>query len=173
MQQNFKINALSLQQQIEDEITTATESQCADWKKKVDEIEKPPLPPRGTYRFRVSKLPSVTKSKDGRWEIVSVPLQAIEAEDVDMDGYKGEVASIYQTLTFMFDTQDEVAFNKTEYRFLTFLEKHVKCVEDGMTLAQAQNAAVGNEILADISWQEDKNNPGEMRARVSKTAPLD
>ena len=52
----------------------------------VDDIEKPPVQPQGTYGWRVSKIPTLTESNSGEWNIIEFPITAIHAEeDVDED----------------------------------------------------------------------------------------
>lgn len=142
--------------------------------KKIDEIERPPLPPVGTYRWKISKLPEISKSNDEKWEILTVNVRAVEAlDDVDMDSYKGEVSGIMQSVRFMFNLEDEAEFEKTLFRVRTFFEKHVKSAEPGMTIPQAINASVGQEFLGTIAWKQDKQDADIFHANISKTAPLD
>lgn len=142
--------------------------------KKVDEVERPPLPPVGTYRWRVSKLPTQeSRGQDNQWDIVEFAVQAQEALDnVDMDDYKGDVSGIFNRVTFMFDTQDEAKFEQTLFRLRTFLERHLQCAEEGMSINEALNATVGNEFLGDIKWRQDKNDPETFYAEIGKTAPV-
>src|ERR1043165_9663116 len=106
--------------------------------KKIAEVEKPPLPPVGTYRWSVTKLPANTTSNDDKWDFLTFQCRALEAlDDVDMDGYQGEVTNIILPLKFMFNKEDEAEFAKAEYRLRTFLEKHVQCAEESDTIAQA------------------------------------
>lgn len=142
--------------------------------KKIDEIERPPLPPVGTYRWKVSKLPELTKSNDEKWEILTVNVISVEAlDDVDVDSYPGKIAGIMQSVRFMFNLEDEAEFEKTLFRVKTFFEKHVKCAEAGMTIPQAINASVGQEFLGTIAWKQDKNDTDIFHANIGKTAPLD
>jgi len=142
--------------------------------KKISEIERPPLPPVGTYRWSITKLPELSKSKDEVWEILTIPVRAVEALDnVDMDGYKGEVTGIISSVKFMFNTTDEVDFEKSLFRARTFFERHVKCCGEKDTLAQAINASVNQQFLGDIAWNQDKNDAEIFHANMGKTAPLD
>lgn len=147
-------------------------SQIAD--KKIDEIERPPLPPVGTYRWKISKLPELTKSNDEKWEILNISVTAVGAmDDVDTDEYKGDIRNIQQSVRFMFNLEDEAEFEKTLFRVRTFFEKHVKSAEAGMTIPQAINASVGQEFLGTIAWRQDKQDADIFHANISRTAPLD
>lgn len=142
--------------------------------KKVEDIERPPLPPVGTYRWSITKLPAQSESKDGTWDIVEFQVRAVEAlDDVDMSDYKGEVTGIVQRLAFMFNKNDEVEFEKSLYRLRTFLEKHVACANDGDTIAQALNASVNGQFLGTIAWKQDPQDAENFFANISRTAPLE
>lgn len=142
--------------------------------KKMDEVERPPLPPVGTYRFSITKLPETSKSNDEVWEILTFNVRAVEAlDDVDMSDYKGEVTNILQQVKFMFNTQDEVEFEKSLFRLRQFLEQHVQCADADMTIAQALNASVNQQFLGTIAWRQDKNDPENFFANISRTAPLE
>lgn len=142
--------------------------------KKIDDVERPPLPPVGTYRFSITKLPETTESQDGSWEILTFSVRAVEAlDDVDMSDYKGEVTNILQNVRFMFNKNDEMEFEKTLYRLKQFLEQHVQCASDGDTIAQALNASVNGQFLGTIAWRQDKNDAENFFANISRTAPLE
>lgn len=142
--------------------------------KKLDEIEKPPLPPVGTYRWIITKLPEVTTSPDGKWDILNINCRAVEAlDDVDMTDYSGQVTNIVNRLSFMFNKEDEAEFEKSLYRARTFFENHVRCAEPGDTLGQAMNNSVNQSFNGTIAWRQDKNDSDVFHANIGKTAPLD
>lgn len=141
--------------------------------KKIEEVERPPLPPIGTYRWKILKLPEQSKSSDEKWEIVNFAVRAVEAlDDVDVDSYPGKIDGILQSVRFMFNVEDEAEFEKSLFRLRTFLEKHVKCADAEMTIAQALNASVGQEFLGTIAWRQDKQDEETFHANIGKTAPL-
>lgn len=147
-------------------------AQIAD--KKIDDIERPPLPPVGTYRWKITKLPELSKSNDEKWEILTVSVRAVEAlDDVEVSDYNGDITNIVQSVRFMFNLEDEAEFEKTLFRVKTFFEKHVRCAEAGMTIPQAINASVGQEFLGTIGWKQDKTDADLFHANIGKTAPLD
>lgn len=144
--------------------------------KPVAEIERPPLPPVGTYRWKVLKLPVQDKidSPKGSWDTVTFNVQAQEALDnVDMSDYKGDVSGIFNRVQFMFDTNDEAKFEQTLFRLRTFLEKHMKVADDGMSVNEALNAATGGEFLGDVAWRQDSNDPETFYAEIKRTAPVE
>jgi hypothetical protein len=142
--------------------------------KKVADVERPPLPPVGTYRWVITKLPAQTTSNDGKWDILTVSCRAIEAlDDVDMTDYKGDVTSINNSVRFMFNKEDEAEFDKSLYRATSFFEKHVRCADEGDTIGQALNKSVNQQFLGSIAWAQDKNDPEIFHANIARTAPLD
>ena len=141
--------------------------------KKVEDIEKPPLPPVGTYRWSITKLPEITTSQDERWDILTIPVRAVEALDnVDIDSWKGAVTNITMAVRFIFNKEDEVEFEKTEYRMRQFFEKHVGCAESDATVMQMINSAVNGQFLGDVAWRQDKRNPEDFQADIARTAPI-
>lgn len=141
---------------------------------KVEDIEKAPLPPIGVYRFKVTKLPETKTSANEEWDILNFLVRAQEAVDVeDIADYKGEISGIMNRVSFMFNRNDEVAFAKTLDRLRTFLEKHLKVADSGMSVKEALNASVGAEFLGTIGWRADKQNEGDYQADITRTAPLD
>lgn len=142
--------------------------------KKIDDIERPALPPVGTYRFAITKLPDPTTTADGNWDILTVSCRALEAlDDVDMSDYKGEVTGIMQQVKFMFNKNDEAEFGKSEYRMRQFFEKHVGCAEAGATVGQMLNASINGQFLGSLVWRADKNDPELFHANIGRTAPVE
>ena len=144
--------------------------------KKIEEVERPPLPPVGTYRFRVMKLPASNKSNDEQWEFLRFNCRAIEALDnVDTSDYNGDVANIMLSKSFVFNSADEAAFEQTLFQLRQFCEKHLRCTEPGMTVAEMLNASVNAEFLGDVKWSQDKRDEsGEtFNAEIGRTAPVE
>lgn len=141
---------------------------------KMEDIKRPPLPPIGTYRWQITKIPNQRTSDDDKWLFIEFPIKVVEAlEDVDTSDYEGDVTNHVNTLTFMFNREDKTAFEQTLFRLRKFLTEHVKCADTGAALNEALNASVGQQFLATMTHQQNKNDPEEFFARVGKTAPLD
>lgn len=143
--------------------------------KTLAEVERPPLPPVGTYRWQISKLFTVDKSKDGLWEIVSFPVRAVEAlDDTDMSDYPGDVGGIMETVKFMFnlDPAKEVDFKKTEYRLRNFLENVLRVAEAGAPFSEALNATVGAQFIAPLTWRPGKEE-GTFFTQLGNPGPVD
>lgn len=141
--------------------------------KKLEDVERPPLPPMGTYRFKITKLPESSTSGNGEWDIVTFPIRVMEAtDDVDVGSYPGDITKVIMSHRFMFNKNDEAEFNKSLDRLKTFLQKHVKCADDNDDIAQALNASVGQEFMATIIWRQDKEDEEIFHANIGKTAPI-
>lgn len=144
--------------------------------KKVVDVERPPLPPVGTYKFRVMKVPESTKSQDEAWEFVRFNCRVIEPlDDVDLSDYKGDPANIMLSKTFMFDTQDEAKFEASLFQLRQFCENHLQCVEAGMSIAEALNATINQEFLGTVRYTPDRRDQsGEtFNAEIGRTAPVE
>lgn len=142
--------------------------------KRAADIEKPPLPPQGTYRFQITKVPEFKEVGGGDWDMLIVQCVAVEAMDnVDMDDYKGELSSIRLSKTFLFNKNDEAEFAKTEYQVRMFFENHTQTLSGDMSLGEALNECKGAEFLGDIKWREDKRSEGDFQAEIGRTAPVD
>jgi hypothetical protein len=144
--------------------------------KKLEDIEAPPLAPVGTYRWRVAKLPTTRKSGDEKWEFLTFWSKVVEPLDnVDPTDYPGDITNIMLGKQFIFNCEDDAEFEKKLFEVRTFLEKHIKCTEPGMTMAQMLNAAQNGEYLGDVAWEPDKRDEsGEtFQAVIKKTAPVE
>lgn len=146
--------------------------------KKVDDIERPPLMPVGTYRW-VVKGYSTDTIANGDWDVVDFNLECIEPmQDVDEDDLKayGTVQGRRQRHRFMFNTQDQVSFDRTLFGLKRFLEEHLQIDgADKMDLKEALANAVNHQCLATIVWTQDKKDPsGETHFdNIGKTAPVE
>lgn len=142
--------------------------------KPLDQVERPPLPPVGTYRWTITKLPEQRTTQDDAWDIVEFNVRAVEAlDDVEMSDYAGEVSNITNRVAFMFNKNDEAEFEKSLFRLRTFLEKHVKCADEGVSIGQALNNSVNQQFLGTIAWRQDKNDAELFHANIGRTAPLE
>lgn len=144
-------------------------------KTKIEEIERPANAPVGTYVFQITKIPEITTSQDGKWDIINIPCVAVEAtENVDPEDLRnyGAIKNIRLSVRFMLNKEDKAAFEATVFRLKTFLSEHVKCAESGMDLVQSLNASVNQRFLGELGWRPDKNNPEIIYTEIKKTAPL-
>lgn len=141
---------------------------------KVEEVTRPPNPPIGHYIFQITKVPTEEVSKDDKWLTISYPCVAVAGVDIDADALQeyGELKNIRQSVRFMFNREDDTAAQATLFRMRTFLDQHVKCTEDGMTMKQAMNAAVNNRFIGELAWRPDKNTPEIIYTEIRKTAPV-
>jgi hypothetical protein len=144
--------------------------------KKLDELERPKNPPVGTYLCQITKVPSVGTLPGDEWDTVDVPMKVIAAtEDVDADAIAefGDVTKIYLRHRFMISKTDENEFNKGVNQVRRFCEEHVKSATPEMSLTEALNSTVNQQVLASVIWKADKRDAEVMHANVGRTAPVD
>lgn len=144
--------------------------------KKLEDIERPALPPAGTYLWRVTKAPEIrdVSSDKGSWEVVEFPLKAVApTEDVDTEALSayGKVDNIINRVSFMFDKNDKAAFENTQYQLKRFLVEHLKCASEEMSLSEGMSASANAQCLGTIVWKADKNDSELFHANIGKTAP--
>ena len=140
---------------------------------KVDDIEKPPLPPMGTYVMAVEKFEQVER---GDWKIIEIFFKGVRpTEDVDEDDLKdfGGVESVKLRNAFMFG-DDEASNATTKYALRRFIAEHlqVEGAEDG-SLGQALANSVNHQCFVTCVHTPSKKNPEDSFANVKSTAPLE
>lgn len=145
--------------------------------KKPEEISRPPLPPTGTYRFRVTKPPVINDQiADGAWTSASFPCQAVEALTVDSDELEafGSLSAINLRVQFMFpsDPAEKANYERTEFAMRNFLFEHLG-MHKSMTLGEAMDSSLAVEFLGTIEHRADKRDPSISYAEIRKTAPVE
>lgn len=145
-------------------------------KKQLSEIERPPLPPIGMYRWQVTKIPAAEDSGDKLWTSLRFPVKAIEAYDnVDADELRkfGGIKNVVSSVQFLFDNSDTTKFQQTEFRLKTFLEKHLQ-VENAanMSLGEALTAALNCQCDGEFAHRPDKNDRELVYGEIRKTSPV-
>lgn len=143
--------------------------------KRLEDIERPPIPPRGMYRWQVTKIPSNDDMND-QYEKVSFSVKAVEAYDnVDADELKsfGGIKNVIATHDFIFDKTDDTKFAQTLFNLKNFIERHL-AVEgaENMALSEALNASVNAQFDGELKWRPDKNDTSVFFAQMGKTAPV-
>jgi hypothetical protein len=143
----------------------------------VEDIKRPPLPPFGTYKFAVSKTPTIREQKSGKtgqeWDIIDFVLKAVApGEDVDISELQnyGDVKNIIQQKTFMFDRGDKASMENTLFNLKRFITEHLN-VEwpDGTPLKAALAKTVNATCMGNVQYEPDKNDPEVMWARLKST----
>lgn len=141
----------------------------------VSTIERPPLLPPGTYRFVVEKIPALDSSNKD-YDFLDFPLKLIAPlEDVDVDALKefGNLQNVRMRHRFLFNKSDDDAFKRTLFNVKRFLSDHLKVDGvDDQPLKQALNSSVNHQCLAQIKWNQDKNDNEVFHANIAKTAPV-
>lgn len=143
---------------------------------KIEDVKPVPLPPVGTYRWVITKLPETREFVGGDgtpYQAIEWPIQAVEAQDdVDTSAYPGNITDIRQRYSYMFNRNDEVAFQSFQNQLKRFFVDILGCVDESATLAEGINASVKQQFLAPVTWAPDKKEPDIIRAQVGRAAPL-
>lgn len=144
--------------------------------RKLSDVERPPIPPVGMYRFQITKIPSMESIANGAYDKVTFTCQAVEAyENVDEDDLKkfGGTKNVTVTRGFMFDNNDETKFAQTLFQLKSFIEKHMQVDgADKMSISEALNACVNAQFDGEVRWRADKNDKEVNYAEIGKTAPV-
>jgi hypothetical protein len=143
-------------------------------------VEKPPVMPQGTYVWGVSKIPALSVSKSGEWNIVEFPIRGVSAEDdVDPEELQafGAATSAMNRISFMSPTEEgpegDASRAKMMYQLKRFMEETLRVdVEDGATLREMMNASINCQFMAQAVWNPSDDGQ-ETYINVKNYAPLD
>ena len=145
--------------------------------KKFSEIERPPLAPKGTYRFQITKIPEIDGTvSNGAFTAITLPCKAVEAyDDVDAEELSkfGGFKNVTVPVKFLYDNNDATKGAQTEFRIKTFVAQH--CAVEGaddMSVNEGLNKAVNHQFAGTVDWRQDKNAPDIWYAEIRKTAPV-
>lgn len=143
---------------------------------KVSDVEKPPVLPQGTYIWSVNKIPTLSRTNSGEWDIVEFQIVPVSAEsDVDEDDLAsfGNLKSGMNRLSFMFPTDPtkESDAKRSLYRLRTFLLKTLRVeADDDATIKEMLDASVNHQFLASATWRIDGE---DTYVDVKNPAPID
>lgn len=146
--------------------------------KPLNEIERPPLVPIGTYKAIVTKIPALETSADQKWDFLMFPIRLQEAqEDVsqeDLAEFGGLGPHAVMTRRFIFNKEDQAAFDRELFNLKRFITEHLKVEwDEGKTsLKEALDQTMNREFMVFIKHQPDKNDKEVLYAQIAKTAPV-
>ena len=145
--------------------------------RKLEEVKRPPNPPVGHYTWQVNKHPDMeafeSKNSGKKFDRLSFMMTCVEAsDDVDPDDLSefGNVAGFSTTKTFLFDNDDETAFERSMYNLKRFLE-HLG-VDESLELSEALAVSVGTQCLGELKHRPDPNDAEIVYAELGRTAGL-
>lgn len=141
--------------------------------KSAEKIERPPLPPKGTYVLVVNKAPTKTDRKN--FEVLDFQMKAVRpTEDVDLDELKayGSPNNILVRKSFLFNTEDEAAFKQTEFNLRNFLVEHLG-LDASLTIKELMGMSVNKQCLGVIDYRPNEDNPEIVYTDLKRTAPLE
>ena len=145
-----------------------------------DAVEKPPVMPQGTYVWNVSKVPTLSVSKSGEWNIVEFPLRGISAEDdVDPEELEafGAASAAMNKISFMSPTEEgpegDASRQKMLYQLKRFMQETLRVdAEDSATIRELMNASLNCQFLAQAVWRPSDDGQ-DTYIDVKNYAPLD
>lgn len=129
-------------------------------------IERPPILPKGTYVWRVSKNFKESEMKGGEFKVIDLPITAVQpydvADDCDPDELEafGALSQAQHQIRFMFPTaaDKQAEVQRTLYSLKRFLLDVLKIeADESATLKELLALAPGHEFHA----QASKRTSGE------------
>lgn len=144
---------------------------------KVADIERPPLPPLGSWKMLVQKWDyRETTGKDGtEYDIIEFTLRGMQpGPDVDAElaAAFGDPKNMIQRHSFMFNRGDEQAQKTTMDRLKTFIEKHLAIDYGDASLKQVLPRTINAVCMANITYVPDRNDPTLMHANIKNTSAV-
>lgn len=144
--------------------------------KSAESIERPPLPPKGTYEFAITGLPKTRDIESSKFkgEVCDFPVRGVAPrEDVDAGELKayGAAKNIVTRHSFMFNGEDENEFQRSEFALKEFLTTHLG-QDPKLSMKELLNGAVNKHFLAVVDYRPDTNNPEVLFINLTKTAPV-
>lgn len=143
---------------------------------RANDVEKPKLLPRGTYVWKVAKVPTQSETPSGEWNVIEFPLQCVEAtSDVDQDDLEefGAVTGVRNRISFMFPTDPEKKndFDRALYRLREFLTGILGLeANEDTTLKELLDGSVNYQFMAVATWTPGRD--GETYVNVGNYAPV-
>tara|TARA_R110000868_G_scaffold307378_1_gene568834 strand:+ start:6329 stop:6787 length:459 start_codon:yes stop_codon:yes gene_type:complete len=140
------------------------------------DVEKPPVLPQGTYIWSVTKIPTMTRTNSGEWDIVEFAVTPVSAEDdVDPDDLEafGNLRSGMNRLAFMFPTDPakEADAKRSLFRLKQFLLRTLRVEDEGTaTIRELLDGSVNHQFLGSAVWRQDGE---DTYVDVKNYAPID
>ena len=138
---------------------------------KLGSVERPKLPPVGSYDFQITKQPVMVTRGD--FDVVDIQCQAVEATaEVDADELAAfGIQNVQARVSFLFSKIDQTAFDKTMFQLQTFLVEHVG-LPAGTSIKEGLAACVHQRFRASTRITNDKTNPEVQYFNIDRTAPI-
>lgn len=148
--------------------------------RKLEDINRPPALPVGTYSFAIKSVPaldSFTSARTGdEWEKITFNVTCVAPQDdVDEDELAdyGSPAGAPMQKVFMFTTDEskKADFERSMFNLKRFLG-HAGVDADGMSLSEAFEQAVGGEFLGEVKHRMDPDDPEVVYSELGRTAEM-
>jgi len=144
--------------------------------RKMEEVERPPLPPVGHYIMQVVSQPELDLIESARtgkeYDKVLFPVEVVSAcDDVDQDELSefGNVQGIRLRKEFLFSRaeEDKQSYARSEYQMRQFLAEHLG-LDAEMSFSEAFPASVGAQFIGELIHRPDPNDPEIIYAELGR-----
>lgn len=138
---------------------------------KLGSVDRPKLPPVGSYDFQITKQPVMVTRGD--FDVVDIMCQAVEATpEVDPDELAAfGIKNVQARVSFLFDKNDQTKFDRTMFNLQTFLIEHVG-LPAGTSIKEGLANCVHQRFRASTRITNDKENPEIQYFNIDRTAPI-
>jgi len=141
----------------------------------LEDVKRPPNPPIGHYVWQVSKHPDNSsfeaKSTGKTFDRVEFTVKIVSPmDDVDPDDLAdyGDVSGFTSRNSFLFDNEDEQAFERSLFNLKRFFE-HLGLTEG--EIAENLANSVGAQFVGELKHRPDPTDPEIVYAELGRTAP--
>lgn len=140
-------------------------------------IKRPAAIPAGHYVFQNGPQNSMRPTKNGDYEVVSMPALVVEPMDtIDADALAafGKVTGQTVRNEIMFPTDEEAksAYEQALFRLKAFCTNCGVDTSDGTTPKQWLANLPGTRFIGEVTHRVDKNDPEIVYAQMGRTAEL-
>lgn len=144
----------------------------------LENIKRPPNPPVGHYVMQVKKHPensSFEARNSGKtFDRLEFTLVIVEAkDDVDPEELEeyGDPAGFALRKSFLFDNDDDNAYEKSLYNLRRFLEQ-LGVQASGESLSEALAQSVGAQCIGELKHRADNEDAEVIYAELGRTSAL-
>lgn len=142
-----------------------------------EEVKRPPALPAGYYTAIVKSYDfGELESDKGKWDTVDFKMEFISADEDSVDPDElaayGELEGTVRTHRFMFPHDNARGQASTIANIKDFLEKHLECGIEGMTMKEAIAEAPNHQCRVEINHRPGRVE-GEVYDQIRRTLPLE
>ncbi len=148
--------------------------------RKMEDVKRPPNPPVGHYTIQVKEHPDnssfESRTSGKTFDRLEFSMVLVEPQDdVDPDElaeYGGEVSGFVVRKSFLFDNEDENAFNRSLFNLKRFME-HLGLDMEGKSVSEALGESIGAQCIGELKHRPDPNDAEVLYTELGRTAAID